>query len=187
MIKSILRLLCVVLFTGMVCSCSEEANDTMSKDELLKEIEKLKSTLESNSKITKVEFEGNQMKLTFGDGTVLKTATPANIIPTVGANGNWWINGEDLGVKAEAQIPTVGPNGNWWIGDKDTGKPSAGDKGEQGDPGVGIKSISYDQTTGILRITLSDNTFKEFILSASQGDLNGNLLGDLNGDVKDHL
>lgn len=182
MIKSILRLLCVVLFTGMVCSCSEEANDTMSKDELLKEIEKLKSTLESNSKITKVEFEGNQMKLTFGDGTVLKTATPANIIPTVGANGNWWINGEDLGVKAEAQIPTVGPNGNWWIGDKDTGKPSAGDKGEQGDPGVGIKSISYDQTTGILRITLSDNTFKEFILSASQGDLNGNLLGDLNGE-----
>lgn len=43
---------------------------------------------------------------------------------TVSAEGNWIINGEDTGVKAEGKdgvTPIIGANGNWWIGNTDTG------------------------------------------------------------------
>lgn len=44
--------------------------------------------------------------------------------PVIGSNLNWWIKGEDTGVRAKADIPLIGGNGNWWIGGTDTGKPS---------------------------------------------------------------
>lgn len=44
--------------------------------------------------------------------------------PTVGSNLNWWIAGEDTGIRAKADIPEIGANGNWWIGGTDTGKPA---------------------------------------------------------------
>lgn len=33
-------------------------------------------------------------------------------------------------------VPTIGANGNWYIGTEDTGKPSRGEKGDKGDPGA---------------------------------------------------
>lgn len=42
--------------------------------------------------------------------------------------GNWVINGEDTGVKAEGKdgiTPTIGANGNWWVGSTDTGISAA--------------------------------------------------------------
>lgn len=33
-------------------------------------------------------------------------------------------------------VPTIGANGNWYMGTEDTGKPSRGEKGDKGDPGA---------------------------------------------------
>jgi hypothetical protein len=64
--------------------------------------------------------------------------------PNIGANGNWFINGQDTGVKAEgkpgdsgrdALVPSIGANGHWYIGDQDTGVNAVATKGDQGDPG----------------------------------------------------
>lgn len=44
--------------------------------------------------------------------------------PSIGSNLNWWIDGQDTGVRAKADTPEIGANGNWWIGGSDTGKPS---------------------------------------------------------------
>ena len=49
---------------------------------------------------------------------------------TIGANGNWYINGEDTGVKA---------------------------KGDKGDKGVGIEKVEYDEN-GDLKITFTDGS-----------------------------
>lgn len=36
---------------------------------------------------------------------------------------------------ADGITPTIGSNGNWYLGDTDTGKPSRGEKGDEGQPG----------------------------------------------------
>lgn len=36
----------------------------------------------------------------------------------------------------EGITPTIGPNGNWYLGEEDTGKPSRGETGQQGTPGI---------------------------------------------------
>lgn len=47
-------------------------------------------------------------------------------LPTIGANGNWYIGNEDTGRKAigekgdPGETPTIGENGNWYINDMDT-------------------------------------------------------------------
>lgn len=37
---------------------------------------------------------------------------------------------------ADGITPTIGPNGNWYLGAADTGKPSRGETGPQGTPGI---------------------------------------------------
>lgn len=61
---------------------------------------------------------------------------------TGGSPGDVWTQGAEgkPGWKAptggSASIPTIGENGNWYINGEDTGKPSRGEKGEPGEPGV---------------------------------------------------
>lgn len=181
--------LCLLVAGAASCTDETEAENARIA-ELEEQIATLRAQLENNSKITNVSFFDGQMTLTFGDGTVLTTPTPDNIIPTIGENGNWWINGVDLGVSALAQIPTIGSNGNWWVGGTDTGVNAKGDKGDQGDKGnqgdkgdagTGIRSTSYDPETGILTITLTDNTKYEYALSTDGKEVIGNRLEDLNG------
>lgn len=185
--KKCVFFICMVLLCGGIWSCSESGSDEPSIEDLQKQIADLKRQLEQNTKITKVAFEGDQMVLTFADGTVLKTATPSSVIPNIGENGNWWVNGQDLGIKAKAQIPVIGSNGNWWCDGVDTGKSAQGDKGDKGDKGDngrGIQKIEYDSATGILKITLTDGTPYEFGLTVSgdgSGNLGGNKLDDNNG------
>lgn len=193
--KKIFLLLSICLLAAGSWSCTEDSDKDNAKiAELEAQIAQLKAQLASNAKIAKVDFQGDQMMLTFSDGTTLTTAVPENVIPTVGENGNWWINGEDLGVPAVAQIPTVGENGNWWVGGKDTGvrvqgdkgdqgqQGDKGDKGDKGDAGTGIRSTSYDPETGILTLTLTDGTSYQYALSGNgDGSLIGNRLEDLNG------
>ena len=68
--------------------------------------------------------------------------------------------------------PTIGANGNWYLDTTDTGKPSRGEKGDKGDPGSDAsvtkdnvitalgytpKAVSAQVATGT-NITLADNT-----------------------------
>lgn len=178
-----LCLLCLGIMLLGTYSCSESGSNQPSIEDLQNQIKELKSQLEKNSTIKNVIFEGDEMVLTFQDGSVFRTPTPSSVIPNIGENGNWWINGEDLGVKAVAQIPIVGKNGNWWIDGKDTGKTAQGNKGDTGATGTGIAKVQYDETTGVLKITLTDETYYEFTLAASgEGEnLGGNKIEDLNG------
>ena len=68
--------------------------------------------------------------------------------PYIGENGNWWIDGQDTGVKGSGndgtngndgqdgengKTPYIGENGNWWIGDQDTGVKASAKDGEDGE------------------------------------------------------
>ena len=183
--KCVVLLLTCLLCSGILFSCQDGKSDEMSYEELQQELDRVKALLENNTKISKVTFEGNRMLLTFADGSVFETKVPDAIVPQIGSNGNWFVNGVDLGVSAEAKVPTIGSNGNWWIGDKDTGvkaQGSQGDPGEKGDPGTAIKDVTYDVTTGVLKIVLTDGTENEYVLSAAEGFVVGNLIKDLNGE-----
>lgn len=186
--KKILLLLFVGTLLVGISACSDSSKeDVPSIEDLQKQIEQLKSQLEANAKITAVAFEGEEMVLTFADKTVLRTAVPNSVIPTIGDNGNWFVNGKDLGVKAKAEVPVIGPNSTWVIDGKDTGvtaEGSKGSKGDKGDAGRGIDKIAYDETTGVLSITLTDQTKYEFQLAVSTeggSEVGGNKIEDLNG------
>lgn len=190
--KQILLFLFVgTLLIGMSACSDSSKEDAPSIEDLQKQIEQLKSQLEANAKITAVAFEGDEMVLTFADKTVLRTAVPNSVIPTVGNNGNWFVNGKDLGIKAKAEVPVIGPNNTWVIDGVDTGvtaegsKGDKGDKGDNGNDGRGIDKIAYDETTGVLTITLTDQTKYDFQLTVSteggSTGIGGNKIEDLNG------
>lgn len=188
--KFMYGMLAAAMLLGM-WSCSEETttDDTPTVEELQQEINALRAQLEQ--KITAVNFEGSDMLLTFADGTTLRTPAPESVIPTIGENGNWWVNGTDLGVKAEASVPTIGANGNWIVDGEDTGVSAAGtegpkgdkgeqgeqgeqgekgDKGDKGDTGVGIQTVDYDQESGVLTIVLTNGEEKNFSLGIVEGE-----------------
>jgi hypothetical protein len=177
-------LLLLILPLGLFTSCSDDDDDdAQDVAELKEEIKKLKDILDNQTSISKVSFEGSDMLLTFANGSEVKVASPDNIIPQIGENGNWWVNGEDLGVKAEAEMPTIGSNGNWWIGEADTGVKAQGDKGAdgaKGSAGTGIASVSYDAKMAVLKIVLTDGTIYEYELFY-EDSIKGIKLGDLNG------
>lgn len=92
------------------------------------------------------------------------------------SNGKLQYNGSDVGLKGadgkDGITPTIGTNGNWYLDTTDTGKPSRGEKGDKGDPGSDAnvtkdnvvaalgytpEAVSTQVTTGS-NITLADNT-----------------------------
>ena len=186
--NKILTFLLIIMIGFSAC---QDNNDNTDVAELKQEIEQLKSLLEQQHSVSDVAFEGNEMVMTFANGATIRTAAPTSIIPYIGENGNWWVNGEDLGVKAEAQVPTVGSNGNWWIGETDTGVKAQGENGVDGTDGTGIQSVDYDPETAILKIILTDGTefeyqlfYEDVVKGVKLGDLNGKYLlkGITNGD-----
>ena len=68
--------------------------------------------------------------------------------PYIGNNGNWFVDGEDLGVKAKGEkgnkgddgvngkTPYIGNNGNWFVDGQDLGVKAKGEKGNKGDKGA---------------------------------------------------
>ena len=62
--------------------------------------------------------------------------------PYIGLNGNWWINNQDTGIKAQGPAgndgttPHIGDNGNWFLGLLDTGVKAQGQTGVTGNQGV---------------------------------------------------
>ena len=189
-----MRKLLTVLFVSMLLvgysSCKDDnAVDNTDIQKLQSEIDALKAQLASS--IQNVQFSGDNMILSFANGSSLTVPTPSNIIPYIGSNGNWWANGQDLGVKAQADavVPTIGSNGNWYINGVDSGVKAEGKDGKDGEngkdgdnglDGTGIKSITYDETTGVLTITLTDGSTSSFVLKSggSEGGLSGDKLDD---------
>lgn len=64
----------------------------------------------------------------FGEEVAAAVDTPLVVIE--GPKGDPGAPGKD-GI-----TPTIGSNGNWYIGPTDTGKPSRGEKGADGAPGI---------------------------------------------------
>ena len=110
------------------------------------------------------------------DELVPKSHTHANkdtLDKLSNSNGKLQYNGSDVGLKgADGITPTIGANGNWYLDTTDTGKPSRGEKGDKGDPGSDAnvtkanvitalgytpEAVSTQVTTGS-NITLADNT-----------------------------
>ncbi|MCC8187927.1 MAG: hypothetical protein LIP08_10630 [Bacteroides sp.] len=187
--RVLFRSMLLLFVVGAFGACEEKDSGELSYEELQRQLEQMRLILENNTKIVNVSFVGDEMVLTFATGETINTSIPANVIPQIGSNGNWWINGVDLGVSAEGKAPTIGSNGNWWIGTEDTGvkaegvKGDQGEKGEQGEKGNGIATITYDPETAILKITLDDGSFYQFVMGATgDGNIGGNLIGDLNGE-----
>nr|DAG72170.1 MAG TPA: BclA protein [Caudoviricetes sp.] len=54
-----------------------------------------------------------------------------------GSNGKDGADGKPGAAGADGVTPHIGDNGNWYLGTTDTGKPSRGEKGEQG-PGAEV-------------------------------------------------
>lgn len=61
------------------------------------------------------------------------TANEEAIIPSIGENGNWYVNGTDLGIKAQGPQGIQGPKGDTGV-KGDTG--AKGDTGPQGPVGI---------------------------------------------------
>lgn len=174
-----------ILFVSVILFTSCDKDD--DNDDLKAENQKLKEALANNSKIEKVDFSGTEMILTYSNGLKLKTSIPDALkgkkgdTPTIGGNGNWWIGDKDTGVKASGNdglTPKIGQNGNWWIGNKDTGVSAQGVKGLDG---VGIQSITFDNKTGIMTITLTNGKVSRFVVSSSGNSLSAVIMKDLNG------
>ncbi|MDM8160302.1 hypothetical protein QUH73_10795 [Labilibaculum sp. K2S] len=198
------KLIFAFLFLSFVFAACDNGSDK-SLDDLKKENQELKDALAASSKITNVEFTASEMILTYSNGLKLTTAIPDVLrgedgtTPKIGENGNWWIGTTDTGVLAQGQngtngadgtdgsngtngvdgnSPIIGENGNWWIGDTDTNVAATGAAGVAG---VGIQSISFDQSTGVMTITLTNGTESKFVIDNKDGSLAAYIMEDLNG------
>lgn len=103
---------------------------------------------------------------------------------TIGANGNWFIDGVDTKVQAQGiqgeqgavgpqgpqgatgaeghtPVITIGANGNWFVDGVDTGVQAQGVQGEQGEAGPqgtqGEQGIQGERGIGIKSVTTSGN------------------------------
>lgn len=105
-------------------------------------------------------------KLSVSNGKLQYNGSDVGLKGDKGADG---ANGKD---GANGITPTIGANGNWYLDTTDTGKPSRGEKGDKGDPGSDAnvtkdnvvaalgytpEAVSAQVSTGS-NITLADNT-----------------------------
>jgi len=110
--------------------------------------------------------KGTLDKLSASNGKLQYNGSDVGLKGDKGADG---ANGKD---GANGITPTIGANGNWYLDTTDTGKPSRGEKGDKGDPGSDAnvtkanvitalgytpEAVSAQVTTGS-NIALADNT-----------------------------
>ncbi|NLR93912.1 collagen-like domain-containing protein [Flammeovirga agarivorans] len=137
----------------LLSSCLKDEISELQKqlDDLEKRTEQLEATQdamiallqahEGASTIEDVIIHNDGTTLLMSDGSKIFIPNTEATTPYIGANGNWWINGEDTGVSAtgndgeQGSSPYIGENGNWWIDGEDTGVPSTGNDGENGTNG----------------------------------------------------
>ena len=136
-INGILVAAILVAVPSAFVSCKD--NDADLRTELLGKIADLKNQLDNI--VLKAGPQGEQ-------GVAGKDGKDGSVV-TIGANGNWFIDGKDTGIPtqvkgdvgaagADGHTPeiTIGDNGNWFVDGKDTGKQAVGKDGKDGKDGA---------------------------------------------------
>lgn len=104
---------------GTFTSCKDYDDDINGLDQRVTAVEKsvaeLKTRIEAGAVITSVTPDNNGVTVTLSDGKTFQLKNGTN-----GTNGS---------------VVSIGANGNWFIDGKDSGMPSQGAKGEQGEQG----------------------------------------------------
>ena len=140
--------------SSILFGCGKDSDNSDEIAELQQRLE----ALEKGKPVTSITLEGGNMILTYNTGEKVTTPIPAGIKGDKGDTGATGANG------------TNGTNG------------ATGATGAAGKDGVGIASITYDQTTGVLKITLTNGNESTFqIITSADGSLSAVLLSDSNG------
>ena len=115
----------VLGLAGVAVSCTDYDGDINDLTERVKKLEStvsdLQTAINNGAVITDVTPITNGVKVTLSNGKSFDV--------TNGKDGNDGAPGKD------GSVVTIGANGNWFIDGKDTGFASKGDKGDKGDPG----------------------------------------------------
>ena len=118
----------VLGFAGVAVSCTDYDGDINDLTERVKKLEStvsdLQTAINNGAVITDVTPITNGVKVTLSNGKSFDV--------TNGKDGN---DGKDGAPGKDGSVVTIGANGNWFIDGKDTGFASKGDKGDKGDPG----------------------------------------------------
>ncbi|MDR1517652.1 MAG: hypothetical protein LBS52_06130 [Dysgonamonadaceae bacterium] len=142
--------------------------EQLRQAELLVQYQALLQALEQRLTVSSLTQTADGLEIVFSNGNkmVLKNgqdgADGHTPVITIGANGNWLIDGTDTGVKAagtngtNGDTPTIGANGNWFIGGTDTGVKAAGTNGTDGQEAPRI--IGVVDVGGTIIFYLSDGT-----------------------------
>lgn len=118
----------VLGLAGVAVSCTDYDGDINDLTERVKKLEStvsdLQTAINNGAVITDVTPITNGVKVTLSNGKSFDV--------TNGKDGN---DGKDGAPGKDGSVVTIGANGNWFIDGKDTGFASKGDKGDKGDPG----------------------------------------------------
>ena len=90
-----------------------------------------------------------------GDSFTYSDFTTEQLAALKGAKGD---KGDKGNKGTDGKTPTIGANGNWYLDTTDTGKPSRGAKGDKGAPGKdGVSpTVSTVATTGGTKVNITD-------------------------------
>lgn len=132
----------------VLCACDddswkEEINWIKSE---LEEQKKILTELQNRATIVGIRQEEGCHIIEFSDGQTITIKDGYTPILSIGDNGDWFIDGEDTGLKAvpeDGVTPTIeiGENGNWWINGVDLGVPARGQDGAT--PSVEIREADH--------------------------------------------
>lgn len=118
----------VLGFAGVAVSCTDYDGDIDNLTERVKKLENtvsdLQTAITNGAVITDVTPITNGVKATLSNKKSFEI--------TNGKDGN---DGKDGAPGKDGSVVTIGANGNWFIDGNDTGFASKGDKGDKGDPG----------------------------------------------------
>lgn len=118
----------VLGLAGVAVSCTDYDGDINDLTERVKKLEStvsdLQTAINNGAVITDVTPITNGVKVTLSNGKSFDV--------TNGKDGN---DGKDGAPGKDGSFVTIGANGNWFIDGEDTGFASKGDKGDKGDPG----------------------------------------------------
>lgn len=134
----------LIMAGGTFTGCSDYDDDINSVNERVDEVrstlEALQTQVNEGATISGVEKTDNGVVVTLSDGTTFEltngqdgadgaAGTPGTVI-TIGENGNWFIDGEDSGWRAQGEKGEQGEQG------------PAGPQGPQGEPGTPGSSVA---------------------------------------------
>ena len=118
----------VLGLAGVAVSCTDYDGDINDLTERVKKLEStvsdLQTAINNGAVITDVTPITNGVKVTLSNGKSFDVTNGKD-----GQNGKDGVNGKD------GSVVTIGANGNWFIDGKDTGFASKGDKGDPGKDG----------------------------------------------------